>query len=845
MKTRIDRAVTEFVMTSIEQGVDAAALKNLLDYVREQFALDVVYILDRANGDDLFTYKCVSVSKPEYDNQGLMLRIPMDEWDTMMHMYDKDPVCDYNIPSVASSGDFSNNILHYGFVRKKLHIYDGSVGFQTYFPHAWTAEEREALRLLGSAYKSLLSVSLAEGASDTMLDSLRRERMQYREALMNGCLFSVPIDLADGMIREQFTSSNGTDIFKMVNLRPPVHYDDFTKAFIKHTDIRFLDEKNRDCLTCEGLRRRFELGKKSTEWEYFIDDGRCIRVTFYFICTDMYRDQMTEHVLGLMVASDVTESRRLEERHHRALQDAYNAANQANDAKTHFLANMSHDIRTPMNGIIGMTAIAAAHLDDKARVKDCLTKITSASKHLLGLINEVLDMSKIESGKVELQNEEFSLSDSIEQILVIAKPQMESRGHDFQVTVNSLEHEDVIGDSQRIQQVFLNLLGNAAKYTPNGGKVSFSITEKPLKNPNMGCYEFVVADNGIGMDEAFLKKMYDPFVRADDKRVAGIQGTGLGMTISRTIVQMMNGNIQVESLPGKGTKITVTIFLQLGQPAATEDYSEFANLPVLVADDEKTSCEYTCMILNELGMNSEYVLSGRNAIERVAARIDTDEQYFAVILDWKMPEMDGLETAREISKRVGNDVPIIILSGYDWSTVELEAKAAGVSAFISKPLFKSRLSTLFKGLMERNVADRSGCALEPFNRENFKGKRALLVEDNELNAEIAGEILGMTGITVEYAGDGQEAVSMVVAGGENYYDIVFMDIQMPVMNGYDATRAIRAKSGKYIKELPIIAMTANAFSTDIIAAKKAGMNEHLAKPIDFDQLMQTLNTWIK
>ena len=839
MKTRIDRAVTDFVMTGIAQGVVTEKLQELLDYVREQFSLDVVYILDRANGDDLFTYKCMSVSKPEYDNRGLMLRVPMDEWDTMLHMYDDDPVCDYNIPSIADSSDFSNNILHYGFVRKKLRIYDGSVGFQMFSPHEWTDEERAALRLLGAAYKALLSVSLAEGSSENMLESLRRERTQYREALINGCLYSVPIDLTDGMIREQFTTSSGMDILKTVGLRPPVHYDVIAKAYSERMGIRFVDESNNDCLTVKGLLRRFEQGRPSAEWEYYINDERCIRVTFY-----MYRDRSTEHVLGLMMATDVTEIRRSEERHRRALQDAYDAANQANDAKTRFLSNMSHDIRTPMNGIIGMTAIAAAHLDDKARVEDCLTKITTASKHLLGLINEVLDMSKIESGKVELQDEEFSLSDSIEQILTIAKPQMESREHKFKVMVNHFEHEDVIGDAQRIQQVFLNLLSNAAKYTPNGGSISFAITEKPLKNPALSCYEFIVEDNGIGMDAEFVKKIYEPFVRAEDKRVGGIQGTGLGMTIARTIVQMMNGDIRIDSQPNKGTRITVTLYLQLQNEKPVENFERFAQLPVLVADDEESSCEYTCMVLDELGMNSEYVLSGKEAVERVTERSAPDQQqYFAIILDWKMPGMDGLETAREISKRVGGDVPIIILSGYDWSAIELEARSAGVSAFIGKPLFKSKLSALFKGLMERNGAE-GASALDRFKQKDFSGKRALLVEDNELNAEIATEILSMTGLTVEHASDGQEAVSMVVAGGEDYYDIVFMDIQMPVMNGYDATRAIRALSGKYIKELPIIAMTANAFSSDITAAKKAGMNEHLAKPIDFEQLVKTLNCWV-
>ena len=840
MKTRIDKAVTDFVMASIESGVAQSSLQSLLDYVREQFSLDVVYILDHVNGDDLYTYKCVSTSKPEYNNRDLLLRIPMDEWDAMLHMYDGDPVCDYNLPSIAADNNFSNTILHYGFVRKKLRIYDGSIGFQLFSPHTWTEEEREALRKLGSAYKTLLSVSLAEGADNSKLERLKQERAQYREALVNGCLYSVPLDLTDGMIQEQFTTETGANILESIGLHPPVLYDIMTQTYMDRMDIRFRDESTRDCLTCAGLLRRFDQGDTSAEWEYF-DSGsnRHIRVTVY-----MYQEQITGHVLGLMTASDVTEFRKREERQHQALQSAYDAANQANDAKTRFLSNMSHDIRTPMNGIIGMTAIAAAHLDDRARVEDCLVKITAASKHLLGLINEVLDMSKIESGKVDLQDEAFSLSDTVEQLLAIVRPQMEARSHRFEVLVNSLEHEDVIGDSQRIQQVFLNLLSNAAKYTPDGGTVRFSIAEKPLKGPKLACYEFVVEDNGIGMSEEFLKKLYDPFVRAEDSRMGGIQGTGLGMTITRTIIQMMNGNIQVQSRPNEGTRVIVTLLLQL-QESNMASYEKFTELPVLVADDEEASCEYTCMVLAELGMKSEYVLSGREALERVTAQVQSNEPYFAVILDWKMPGMDGLETAKQICKQVGPDIPIIILSAYDWSAIELEARAAGVSAFISKPLFKSRLSHLFHGLLERDSAKASDSALGLFEQEDFSGKRALLVEDNELNAEIAEEILGMTGIAVEHAKDGQEAVSMVVAGGESYYDIIFMDIQMPVMNGYEATKAIRTLSGRYIQELPIIAMTANAFSSDVLEAKKAGMNEHLAKPINFDQLLKTLNQWVR
>ncbi len=527
-----------------------------------------------------------------------------------------------------------------------------------------------------------------------------------------------------------------------------------------------------------------------------------------------------------------------------ALQEAYENARRANVAKTEFLSSMSHDMRTPMNAIIGMTAIAGTHLDDKERVADCLSKITISSKHLLGLINDVLDMNKIESGKMNLSAEAFSLSELVDNLLTMSKPQIEERKHQLNVSIQGVEHENVIGDSQRIQQIFMNLMGNAVKYTPEGGKISLSIQERSTNRPKIGCYEFVFEDNGIGMSKEFLLTIFEPFARAKDSRVEKVQGTGLGMAITKNIISMMNGDIKVESELDKGTKITVTIFLEIQDTDVEQSVEEFVDLPVLVVDDEQTACEYACEMLDGLGMKGEWVLTGREALEWVCKKHEADEDYFAVIMDWKMPEMDGLATTKEMRRRVGEKVPIIIISAYDWSDIEFEARAAGANAFISKPLFKSRVIHLFKSMMGDGEAPIEAASLEHFAKRDFSDKRALLVEDNELNAEIAGEILGMVKLNVDYANDGNNAVEIMENAEEGYYDIIFMDIRMPFMNGYEATRAIRNLPRKDVKEIPIIAMTANAFAEDVREAKNSGMNEHIAKPLDFDQLLKALNHWL-
>ena len=539
---------------------------------------------------------------------------------------------------------------------------------------------------------------------------------------------------------------------------------------------------------------------------------------------------------------DVSQEKKAEIESHKALKEAYRAAENASRAKTEFLSNMSHDIRTPMNAIVGLTAIAGANIESQDRVVECLGKITKSSRHLLGLINEVLDMARIESGRISLAEEDFSLPELVDNLLTLTKPAIDEHKHQLEVHIEHIEHEAVCGDSLRIQQVFVNLMSNAVKYTPDAGNITLTIKEKPNGFSELGCYEFSIEDNGIGMTPEFQKIMFEPFSRADDHRTTKVQGTGLGMAIARNIVNLMNGDIQVESAPNKGTKITVTVYLKL-QENEKEQEKELLDLPVLVVDDDKTCCESTVATLQEIGIAGEWVLTGKEAVERCAARHKTGRDYFAVILDWKMPEIDGIATARKIRERVGEDVTIIILTSFDFSEIEEEARAAGVNAFMAKPLFRSRLTATLRQFTSGKKEENARNYLEDFAKENYAGKRILLVEDNELNREIATEIIGMTGVTIDSAENGKIAVEKVMEAPEKWYDLIFMDIQMPIMNGYEATAAIRALAGSRGK-VPIIAMTANAFAEDVQLAKNTGMNEHIAKPLDLNKLNDVLKQWL-
>lgn len=543
--------------------------------------------------------------------------------------------------------------------------------------------------------------------------------------------------------------------------------------------------------------------------------------------------------------TDITEQRELQkklEKQSKQLKEALKSAEQANQAKSDFLARMSHDIRTPMNAIMGMATIAKAHVDEHERILDCMEKINGASKLLLSLINEVLDMSKIESGRLILSEDEFNVGELLQDLVVMMQPEIKNKQQTLNIHVKNLRHENVKGDTQRIKQVLMNILSNAIKYTPENGRITIEIYEKDPHN-GIGNYQFVFEDNGRGMKPEFLDKIFEPFERASDDEIKRIQGTGLGMSISHKIIQMMGGDIKVESEYGKGSRFTIDMPL-VCRDQKPDDKIEVEGLEVLVVDDDKIACLNTSSCLREIGINSECVYSGSEAIEKVRQHHLAEKEYFAVIIDLKMPQMNGIETTRQIRRFVGADVPIIILSAYDLEEYEAEAKEVKANGFITKPLYKSKLLQVLRSFLDEGDQPEP---IRPFKLSNvdYSGKRILLVEDNELNREIAVEIIGSTGITIDTAINGLDAVHKVAQSEEGFYQIILMDIQMPIMDGYEATRQIRSLQRRDIAYMPIIAMTANAFSEDVTNAIKAGMNYHLAKPIDIGALMGILSKYLQ
>ncbi len=548
----------------------------------------------------------------------------------------------------------------------------------------------------------------------------------------------------------------------------------------------------------------------------------------------------------IFVYIDITEQHDLQEQlrnQSMQLQEALQAAEKANNAKSDFLANMSHDIRTPMNAIVGMSFIAKANIGDQMKVLDCIEKIETSSKLLLSLINEVLDMSKIESGKLVLSEDDVNIGNLMEELVIMMQSDTKKKQHALHAHITELQHENVVGDSQRIKQVMMNILSNAIKYTPEKGLISVTIKEKDLHD-GIGIYTFIFEDNGRGMKPEFLEKIFLPFERAKDTEISMIQGTGLGMSISYKIVRMMGGNIKVESEYGRGSRFTVELPLHYREQAPDETV-DTEGRSVLVVDNDEISSMSVCHHLTEIGVPNDFVASGHEAISNIRKYKEEGKDYFAVIMDLKMPGMNGIETTREIRKIMGEDIPIIILSAYDIEEYSEEARKAKVDACISKPVYKSKLVQVLKSFTAAKKKEVKKPARPKMFDADYSGKRILVVEDNELNREIAEKILEMSGATVETAVDGLDAVNTVSRSEEGYYDMILMDVQMPVMNGYDATRKIRLLPRSDVVGMPIIAMTANAFTEDIMNAVQSGMNTHLAKPIDIKALSGVLSKYLR
>lgn len=522
------------------------------------------------------------------------------------------------------------------------------------------------------------------------------------------------------------------------------------------------------------------------------------------------------------------------------LEEARQTAVEASKAKSEFLSNMSHDIRTPMNAIVGMTAIAVAHIDDREQVHNCLKKIAMSSKHLLGLINDVLDMSKIESGKMTLTMDQVSLREVVEGLVSIVQSQVKAKKQNFDVHIENIVTENVYCDSVRLNQILLNLLSNATKYTPEGGKIELCMMEE--ESPKGEDYVRIhvrVKDNGIGMSQEFLKKIYDSYSRADGARIHKTEGAGLGMAITKYIVDAMQGTIEIKSELDKGTEFHVVLDFEKAE--VVEEDMVLPPWNMLVVDDDEFLCHTAVDALKSIGINADWTLSGENAIKMVMMHHQKREEYQIILLDWKLPGMDGIQVAKEIRQRLGDEIPIILISAYDWSEFEAEARAAGISGFISKPLFKS---TLFYGLRPFVTGLEASQDSAPEQDAALRGRRILLAEDNDLNWEIANELLSDLGLELDWAENGKICVEKFQASKKGYYDAILMDIRMPVMTGYEATTAIRALNHSDASTIPIIAMTADAFAEDIQHCLDCGMNAHVAKPIDIGEIARLLKRYV-
>lgn len=570
-----------------------------------------------------------------------------------------------------------------------------------------------------------------------------------------------------------------------------------------------------------------------------------------------FREFMRDNVVGVVIAfiiiivlvivysvkrsEDLRKQVAEDKRRSRELSEALNAAQHASRAKTTFLNNMSHDIRTPMNAIIGFTSLAVTHIDNKQQVKDYLSKIMTSSNHLLSLINDILDMSRIESGQVKIEENECNFPTIMHDLRNILQSDVRAKRLDFFIDTVDVVDEDIICDKLRLNQILLNCTGNAIKFTKPGGTVGIRIVQKPGAPEGYANFDFIIKDTGIGMSENFVEHMFEPFTREESSTVSGIPGTGLGMSITKNIIDMMGGSIDVKSEKNVGTEITISLSFKLGTThQRVSVIKDLVGLRALVADDSMDTCVSVSRMLESIGMSAEWTMSGVEATYKAKYAYEDGKPYKAFIIDWLMPDMNGVEVVRRIRAEIGNDTPIIILTAYDWSDIEEEARAAGVTAFCAKPIF---LSDLY-GILSEKV-DNDDENVTDITDIDFGGKRVLLVEDNELNMEIAVEIIGRTGASIETAVNGQVAVDMFAKSPEGYYDLIFMDIQMPVMDGYEASRIIRGMDRSDAAGVPIVAMTANAFTEDKQTAYEAGMNEHTPKPIEVKELYKIMKKYLK
>lgn len=608
--------------------------------------------------------------------------------------------------------------------------------------------------------------------------------------------------------------------------------EEYEAQFHNHVDAYYHDDPASVAYMTKIIVDAYQQQKPGYEFEcpMHTKSGK----TVWIRVTGRFTDEIFEGIPVIYtIYTDITKLKELQAQ----LAAALEMAEEANRAKSNFLSQMSHDIRTPMNAIIGMTSIAAMHIEDTQKVQDCLKKISSSSQHLLSLINDVLDMSKIESGNIALNLEIMSLPAVLESVVNIMQPLIKERKQYFSIHLEQVKHEDFICDSLRLRQIIINVLSNASKFTPENGTITFKIKECVADKPGCALLQFTCTDTGIGIKSEYLPHIFQAFTRERDSRVDKTEGSGLGMAITKRLTELFGGTIHVKSRLGEGTEFQIALPLEIALPPAAQ--ADCTGLKILVVDNDEVSCQYLVQELEDLGVIASCSYSGNDAVQRVTAAHQADEDYDMVLLDWKMPEMDGVETTREIRRRIGDNIPILITSAYDWNEIKNEALQIGVNGFLQKPLFKSKLCHEMQRCLHQQPL--------PHRQEktpSFTGKCILLVEDNPLNREIAVELLTSMGAAVQTAEDGAAAVAYFQQSAENAYDLILMDIQMPHVNGYDATRQIRALPREDAQTLPIIALTAEAFAENVEMAKAAGMNSHLSKPFDMDALYQELSKYL-
>ncbi len=670
-------------------------------------------------------------------------------------------------------------------------------------------------------------------------EHLLAERALYRNALLRGADYSLTTDVDLGLIISEEQAPDGRSLMGQLRISLPADYDAVNRIMVEHFGIEVEKEEYKRVFTCAGLREMYpEPDKGKVISFYSRTKKKHIRLMIL-----MAEDPTTGHLMASTISFDITDEVISTKEKQRTMAEALMAAEQASKAKTVFLNNMSHDIRTPMNAIIGYTSLAVSHLSEKDMVADYLSKIKTSSDHLLALINDILDMSRIESGKMKLDETEVSLPELMNDLQNIVREEMNSKKLELFFDTINVTQEVVWCDKLRLNQILLNCISNAVKYTPAFGSIGIRVIQTPSERPDCAVYIFKVLDTGIGMSADFARHIFEPFSREETSTVSGIQGTGLGMAITKNLVDMLGGTISVVTEKGKGTEFTIRLQLRIAMNGIHQDFiiDSLRDKHALVVTSNPDTCISVTDMLSNMGLRTEWTTSPREALLRCDHARRRNDPYDLYIIDDALSDMSGFELTRTVRKTEGTE-PIIILTAYDRAEAEPKALKAGVTTVCTKPLFMSKLHETINRVIENDKTE----ALDVFESSSmsFDGCSILLVEDNALNQEIAVTLLSECGASVDVADDGRKALETIEAAAEDKYDFVLMNIQMPVMNGYEATKAIRALPGTKGK-IPIIAMTANAFKEDKVQALACGMNAHVAKPISMDVLAKTVREVLK